>query len=206
MTRISSRSTRLWTKRAIATVAVLLLDGNYWACASPTPFAQASVFGRQNNDETPMVYDTDHNVTYMGLARNGIEVFLNIQYGADTGGENRFRPPKPAPVPEPGTTVFAQSYGPACPQVPRNSTNPTELSIFSQASEDCLNLNVARPRGLTSGDKTELLPVMVYIYGGSYWVGWNGDLSIAPDGLVLEADENKTPILHVAMNYRLGGK
>lgn len=181
--------------RVLTAVALLLrLAGCNTGSAAAADDGRASA--------SPTVVDTAHNVTYVGLARNGIEVFLNIPYGADTGGANRFRPPQPAAVPPPGATVVAQSYGPACPQVPRNSTNPTELSSFAQTSEDCLSLNVARP----AGPRAKLLPVMVYMHGGSFWVGWNGDLSIAPDGLILQAQENKTPVLHVAMNYRLGGK
>ena len=158
----------------------------------------------------PTVFDSVHNVTYVGLERNGIEIFLNIRYGQDTSGSNRFRPPRPANTLEPGTLVNAIEYGPACPQKLRESDNPTELSTISHISEDCLNLNVARPKGLkpvtAADDGSALLPVMVYIHGGSFFVGWNGDLSIVPDGLVRQADENGTPVLHVAMNYRLGGK
>ncbi|TVY83751.1 Secreted lipase [Lachnellula suecica] len=39
------------------------------------------------------VTDQQHNVTYNGLARNGIEVFLNIPFGLDTSGSNRVKPP-----------------------------------------------------------------------------------------------------------------
>ncbi|KAH6645130.1 putative lipase [Truncatella angustata] len=184
---------------AAVAVTLLLISGD-GAFASPSD-ARATISKEPTDTNPPTVYDPDHNVTYVGVARNGIEIFLNIPYGADTSGANRFRPPQPATVPS-GSTIIAQAYGPACPQALRNSTNPLELSPITQVSEDCLNLNVARPKGLKPSDN--LLPVMVYIHGGSYFVGWNGDLSIVPDGLVLQADENGTPVIHVAMNYRLG--
>jgi hypothetical protein len=190
---------------AAAAVVTLFAVGCNVVYASPTAlFARAAV--GEDNGNSPTAYDPDHNLTYVGIARNGIEVFLNIPYGASTAGENRFRPPQPAPVPAPGSTVIAQSYGPACPQPLRDSINPLELSTITRVSEDCLNLNIARARGLSLSNNTQLLPVMVYIHGGSYFVGWNGDLSIAPDGQVVQAEENGTPIVHVAMNYRLGGK
>ncbi|KAJ7714926.1 hypothetical protein B0H16DRAFT_1477762 [Mycena metata] len=40
---------------------------------------------------TPIAVDSTNNVTYQGLVRNGIEVFLGIPFGQDTGGANRFQ-------------------------------------------------------------------------------------------------------------------
>lgn len=149
---------------------------------------------------SPRVADAKRAVTYQGLERNGIEVFLNIPYGQDTGGENRFRPPK-AHVPVPGSTVDATSYGPACPQKLGIWFPPISLGNITNVSEDCLNLNVARPRGTCATDR---LPVMVYIHGGSFWAGSNHETTILPDGMILESVRNGLPIIHVAMNYRLG--
>lgn len=206
MTRIRPLSA-CFSKAVVAAAVLFSIISRNGAFASPTSYKRTNIPEQGNGGEPPTAYDPDHDLTYVGLARNGIEIFLNIPYGADTGGENRFRPPQRAALPESGSTINAQIYGPACPQMTRNSTNPLELSSIYEVSEDCLNLNVARPKGLDpSKDGSELLPVMVYIHGGSYWVGWNGDLSISPDGLILQAEENKTPIIHVAMNYRLGGK
>ncbi|KAI0136228.1 putative lipase [Xylariales sp. AK1849] len=200
MVRIRSLLTNFLSTVAAATVVLLFISRN-GAFASPALNARATISEEATNAEPPTVHDPNHNATYVGVARNGIEIFLNIPYGADTSGANRFRPPQPATI-RAGSTIIAQAYGPACPQSLRNSTNPLELSPITQVSEDCLNLNVARSSGLKRSNN--LLPVMVYIHGGSYFVGWNGDLSIAPDGLILQAEENGTPVVHVAMNYRLG--
>lgn len=151
---------------------------------------------------TPRVVDKKQDVTYAGLERNGIEVFLNIPYGEDTGGVNRFKPPKPR-VAVPGSTIVAKSYGPSCPQQLGNWTPPISLGNITNISEDCLNLNIARPKGACAGDK---LPVMVYIHGGSFWAGDNHDPTILPDGMILESEKNGLPIIHVALNYRLGCK
>lgn len=148
----------------------------------------------------PVVVDERRDVTYRGLHRNGIDVFLNIPYGQDTGGANRFKPPK-SYVPVPHSTIDAQSYGPACPQELGEWLLPISLSNVTEVSEDCLNLNVARPKGSSSKDR---LPVMVYIHGGSFWTGQNQEITIAPDGMILESVKNGLPVIHVAMNYRLG--
>lgn len=151
---------------------------------------------------SPIARHTKNNVTFEGLERNGIEVFLNIPYGEDTGGENRFKPPR-LHVPDAGSTVKAQSYGPACPQPLGEGFVPLVLGEITDVSEDCLNLNVARPKGTSADDR---LPVMVWIHGGGFWSGANNEPTTAPDGLVLESVENGLPVISVAMNYRLGCK
>lgn len=162
----------------------LLLATALVACASAGPSATNPAIG----------------VTYNGLERNGIELFLNIPYGQDTSGEHRFKPARPA-VPVKGSTVVATSYGPACPQPTGVSKLPLATGQITRVSEDCLNLNVARPKGTTAGQK---LPVMVYIYGGSFWSGSNDEPTTSPDGMILESVANGLPVMHVAMNYRLG--
>ncbi|KAI0137516.1 Alpha/Beta hydrolase protein [Xylariales sp. AK1849] len=168
--------------KAVLLDAVLLLCSTTAATAAPT------------------VFDKQRNVTYQGLHRNDIEVFLSIPYGQDTSGANRFKPPQPA-VPESGSTIVAQSYGPACPQQVGAGSPPLSLSDVTDISEDCLNLDVARPKGTCS---TKRLPVMVFVHGGSFWAGQTSEITTAPDGLILQAAENGTPVIHVAMNYRLG--
>ncbi|KAI1105192.1 carboxylesterase family protein [Jackrogersella minutella] len=149
---------------------------------------------------TPSVVDTKKNVTYQGTSSNGVDAFLNIPYGQDTSGANRFKPPIPF-VPKPGSTIDARSYGAACPQPLGEGYPPLTLTNVTEISEDCLNLNVKRPGNVTAGDR---LPVLVYIYGGSFFTGQNSELATQPDGMILESVKNGLPIIHVAMNYRLG--
>jgi para-nitrobenzyl esterase len=63
-------------------------------------------------------------------------------------------------------------------------------------SEDCQNLSITVPADLAPG---ELLPVMVWIHGGSYTTG-SGDLAIF-DPAVLVAE---TRVVVVSVTYRLG--
>jgi carboxylesterase type B len=146
---------------------------------------------------SPSVLDERTNVTYQGLYQNDIEIFLNLRFGQDTSGPNRFKPPRPF-VPEPGSTITAQEYGPACPQSPN-------AYYATQVSEDCLSLNVARPAACNS-TQSEQLPVLVWIFGGGLILGSNHNAATAPDALIAESVENGTPVIHVSLNYRLGGK
>jgi carboxylesterase type B len=149
---------------------------------------------------------TAHNAagtTYHGFSRNGIEVFLGIPYAQDTGGRNRFKPPQPLRVP-PGTVVDATKPGHACPQQLGQWNAPlTLLNVTKETvSEDCLNLNIVRPAN--AGHQRSSYPVMVWIHGGSFWVGSNMEPTHEPDALVLNSVDEATPIIHVAINYRLG--
>lgn len=151
----------------------------------------------------PIVTDPSSNVTYQGLLRNGVEVFLGVPYGQDTGGENRFKQPQVF-VPDNGTTIHATSYGPACPQpMGQPLLYPLYLSNITDISEDCLHLNIVRPNGTDEGSK---LATIVWIHGGSFWSGSNADVANEPDAMVLQSVENYLPIIHVGINYRLGGE
>ncbi|KAJ7784796.1 Alpha/Beta hydrolase protein [Mycena olivaceomarginata] len=130
---------------------------------------------------TPTAVDPTNNVTYQGLVRNGIEVFLGIQFGQDTSSVNRFKPPKP---------LFLE----------REHQARWQSTPVSKISEDCLNLNIARPSGVDAGAK---LPVIVFIYGGGFFTGFNEEQTTAPDGMILESVQNGLPVIHVHMNYRL---
>jgi carboxylesterase type B len=117
------------------------------------------------------------------------DVFLGIPFAETTAGENRWQPPIPK-VRMPG--VFSATATPlACPQTLDPPFGPS-----SGTSEDCLSLNVWRPRGVRAGRK---LPVMVWIYGGSFRNGgtsvpvYNGGYLAATNDVVL-----------VTINYRLG--
>jgi carboxylesterase type B len=110
------------------------------------------------------ITDTRTNITYQGLSGDGIETFLNIPYGQDTGGAGRFLPPR-AFVPAHNTIFNATVAGAVCPQqlgdplpgITGIAANVTDIS------EDCLNLRLTRPSSIGKDAK---LPVMVFIYGG----------------------------------------
>ena len=145
----------------------------------------------------PIAFDWDSSVKYTGVYQSSIEIFLGIPYGQDTGGANRFKPPRPY-IPIRGTTINATAAGPACPQALGANFY---LGDITSTSEDCLHLNIARPNGTSSQAK---LPVMVHIHGGSFVTGSKDVTAIQPGGLILQAVANGLPVIEVNLNYRLG--
>lgn len=127
-------------------------------------FATSSAVERSTNCSSsyPTVSDKTHGLTYKGVYQSGVEAYLGIRYAKDTSGQNRYKPPQPYTYKN-GSTVAAQSDGPACPQPLGDKPFPLYLSNITQISEDCLLLNVKRPNATASNAK---LPVMVFIHGG----------------------------------------
>lgn len=120
----------------------------------------------------------------VGQTDGKVDRFLSVPYAAPPIGDRRWK----APVePRPwygvrGATTFASK----CPQ--------SSLAGGPVAgSEDCLYLNIYRPSGARFGS---LLPVLVFIHGGSNVDGAGSDLD--PSAI---AARN---ILVVTFNYRLG--
>jgi len=116
-----------------------------------------------------------------------VHIFLGIPFAAPPVGPLRWKPPQP---PAPWKDVReTTAFGPRC-------TQPELMKsvVFRDPgpSEDCLTLNVWSPQGASK------LPVMVWIYGGSFALGsgseprYDGD-AFARRGVVL-----------VTLNYRLG--
>ncbi|KAK7471237.1 hypothetical protein VKT23_002645 [Stygiomarasmius scandens] len=150
--------------------------------------------------QPPTVFDTVRNITYIGTnTAPGVEKFLNIPYGKDTGGQRRFTSPEPTYLPA-GTVYNATIPGPVCPQTAGGSFAFFSNLSNSDMSEDCLRLKVARPTGLKDGEK---LPVMVWIYGGGLFNGHINERTNEPEGLILQSVANGLPVVFVAMNYRL---
>jgi len=108
----------------------------------------------------------------------------------------RFRPP----VAEPAATepILAITPAPACPQAPDLLLTQVLDQLYEglRYDEDCLRLSLTLPADRRAD---ELLPVIVWIHGGSYVTG-AGDLSIYdPVSLVTEQR-----VVFVAVTYRLG--
>lgn len=115
-----------------------------------------------------------------------LEEFLGVPYALSTAGEKRFSPPVPLPPSE--EKVFdAGSWGPRCPSGENDGTS----------SEDCLNLNIFRPK--LQGGEHEKLPVLVYVHGGSFNFGSGNARQI--DNLVAWSEK---PMIGISFNYRVG--
>ena len=96
-----------------------------------------------------------------GIAREGVQIFRGIPYGASTSGQNRFMPPQ---KPQSWSGVRdAYQNGHSAMQIPvPASPIGAGLRANPLLGEDCLVLNVFTP-SLNDGKKR---PVMFWIHGG----------------------------------------
>ncbi|CAH1775196.1 unnamed protein product [Owenia fusiformis] len=134
--------------------------------------------------------------------------YLGIPYVAPPIGERRFGAPENAS--KWNSTRNATAYGDMCPQdvsllkkyLAEEYMVSPEMSrlvanvVHERTSEDCLTLNIFAPV-LSGVSPRQVLPVMLYIHGGSFLVG-SGMLI---DGSTLAIHGNA---IVITMNYRLG--
>lgn len=123
----------------------------------------------------------------VGQLHDGAEEFLGVPYAAPPVADRRFRPPQAAP--RWSGTRDATRQAPACPQF-----SPFGLRDPENVSEDCLYLDVYRPRHTRAGDR---LPVLLWVHGGGYSQGTGTQF-----GGRTMAD--LTGSIVVSINYRLG--
>jgi para-nitrobenzyl esterase len=163
--------------RVIATAAVLLCAFRVIEHQSPGAAAQPSCF----------VTLADGPVQGGDLGASC--AFFGIPYAASTGGDNRWRPPKPV---QPWTTVLNATGTPSSPVCPAVALvgPPGIVGI-----EDCLKLNVWVPNPFPA----DPAPVIVWLHTGAFVVtsanfpGTNGRRLASETGVIV-----------VAPNYRLG--
>jgi para-nitrobenzyl esterase len=120
---------------------------------------------------------------------DGVTVFRGIRYGEPPVNDLRWRPPVAAAAWS--GVRSALEFGPACPQTP-SPAGSLYAQLPRRMSEDCLFLNVWRPRAAASA------PVMVWLHGGSLRRG--DPASGLYDGQALARKD----IVIVTVNYRLG--
>lgn len=97
---------------------------------------------------------------YFDISESNVTAFLGIPFAADTGYQNRWKPPQPRE--KWNTTYKATSWGHPCPS-----------GGVDNISEDCLNLNI----WTNAGTADAKLPVMVWNQGSdetsndAWWYG-----------------------------------
>ncbi|GIH92383.1 carboxylesterase/lipase family protein [Planobispora siamensis] len=124
-----------------------------------------------------------------GLREDGVVSFRGIPFAAAPQGPLRFRAPAPAPAWDGVRDALA--FGTAVPQPPAAPGVPPAWKPGDGV--DCLTLNVWTPDPGASG-----LPVMVWIHGGAWRIGWSGMPQF--DGATLA----RSGVVVVTFNYRLG--
>ncbi|CAN7980428.1 unnamed protein product, partial [Ixodes pacificus] len=136
--------------------------------------------------------------TAMSFEHNGVfyqtVAFLGIPFAEQTADANRFKPPTNS---HGWKGIFKATYKrPPCVQ--RNITGPKGFFVdTSNATEDCLHLNVWVPTGCVDGNRRH--PVIFWAYGGTFNTGGNSfDFY---DGRFISGFGN---LVVVAPNYRVG--
>ncbi|KAM0203195.1 hypothetical protein ACHAPA_009792 [Fusarium lateritium] len=154
--------------------------------------------------------------TYVGYSFFGTDAFKGIPFALPPSGKLRLMPPEP--ISEPFGVIKTTKVPRACPQgtvfdtsapasqesmAPETSETLRNISAISSVeasqSEDCLTLNVHRP---SSAKKGSDLPVLFWIYGGSFVAG-STEIYDGTQIVNFAASMGK-PIIFVAVNYRLG--
>jgi len=138
-------------------------------------------------DKVPTVHVQSGTLQGEALAEGGA-AFKGIPYAAAPVGDRRWKSPE-AVTPWPGVRL-ATHFGAACEQPAQGWNN----SLLPTAGEDCLYLNVWRPRLRAAAH----LPVMVWIHGGGFTGGAGTDPMFSGDALTRKG------VVVVTINYRLG--
>jgi para-nitrobenzyl esterase len=148
----------------------------------------------------PVFFDVETaNGVVRGIENTGIKCFKGIPYGADTGGKNRFMPPR-----KPAKWTGARNcigYSPVSPQTQSPFKGEySQLIMWDRhvgcggMSEDCLSLNVWTP-GINDNGKRA---VLVSYHGGG-WATGSGNGPMYDGGqLALLGD-----VVVVTVNHRL---
>lgn len=127
--------------------------------------------------------------TVEGYADNGLTIFKGIPFAAPPVGELRWKAPQPV-VPWEGI-LETKEY----------SKGPAQMGAPGNFSEDCLYLNIWTP-ARSAGEK---LPVLVWIYGGGFAMGWTGDPNYDCEALARKALEGEGEnVILASLNYRVG--
>ena len=133
---------------------------------------------------------------------NEVEMFLGIPFAVPPINDLRWEKPV-AWTPENKKEITAKKFRPGCIQNERivnwykrlilDFGGDPETFDIPEFSEDCLYLNLWRPKGLKDN-----LPVIVYIHGGSNKAGWSYEPNYHGHNIA-----NKGFIL-ISIPYRLG--
>ncbi|KAF8313074.1 alpha/beta-hydrolase [Clavulina sp. PMI_390] len=160
-----------WRNTVLATLAVLVTSGTANA-ATPT----VSLKSKATVLGTSTIY--------------GLDQFLGIPFAQPPVGKLRYAAPSPVQYTS-HTVVNATAFGPVCMQ------DTSDFNV-SQMSEDCLSINVFRPTGVNA---TAKLPVMVWVYGGSFLNG--GSPLYDPTAIIDRSVQLSQPVIYVSFNYRV---
>ncbi|KAL8276871.1 hypothetical protein RQP46_010699 [Phenoliferia psychrophenolica] len=178
---------------------------------APTPTQQPLTVDLPNPTAGPGPIVKLPEGSYRGETSGGVNSFRGIPFVQPPVGPLRFQLPT-TPVASFSGIKNATAYGFTCTQMSATSsqaggldnsvlaalaTNPMFNDNVIGEAEDCLTLNIAAPAVIKKG---ELLPVVIWIYGGGFEFGAT---KIYPGEPIVERSmEIDTPIVFLSMNYR----
>lgn len=149
-----------------------------------------------SRQEKPVFIKT-HHAQFRGFRQSvfghDVDTFLGIPYANPPVGPLRFRKPTGIMLKE-KQIMPADKFKHKCVQLRKEV--PVFTDVSAGVSEDCLYLNVWSP---VTPDQ-ELLPVMVWLYGGGFFMGTSA--FDETDGRVLAAFGQ---VVVVTLDYRVGG-
>jgi para-nitrobenzyl esterase len=158
------------------------------ACMVAAHAALGGAAARATYDEHPVFALTERGFV-KGIQTPTMKKFLGIPYAEPPLGALRWQPPQR--VADWVWLRDATQFANHCPQ-------PASFFGLPSVAEDCLYLNVYAPNHRGWGfDLFQKHPVMVFIHGGSLFVGESDDYD--PTRLVERED-----VMVVTINYRLG--
>ncbi|KAJ7101536.1 carotenoid ester lipase precursor [Mycena belliarum] len=148
--------------------------------------------------------------TFTGkVGSTNTQSFLGIPFAKPPVGDLRFR--LPVTIPAYTGAHDATAMGLSCPQqeidlpiltgLPAQVVDGLVNSIFGlvfPAAEDCLTINVIRPKTATATSK---LPVVAWIFGGGFELG--GTSMYDGTTIVERSIAMGKPVIYVSMNYRV---
>src|SRR5262245_25555205 len=199
--RVVDHSRRRVLKASLAGVVAVGGGGLTLDAIAQGPTARSAPAALSARLNGPLFFDVETTSGVVrGIASTGIKMFRGVPYGADTGGKNRFMPPrKPAPWSGARNSI---GYGPIAPQTPSGlRSDYAQLIQWDKhigtggMSEDCLSLNVWTP-GLNDGGKRA---VLVSFHGGGWATGSGNGPMYDGAQLALLGD-----VVVVTVNHRLG--
>lgn len=169
------------------------------------------------DNSTPKAHLSNGDTIY-GIRKHGVEFFRGIPYAEPPVGHLRFKRPRPYTTTNSLDGFSAFDFGHACHSSASDGTIASFLSKMSaltgwltpsplldafkvdDTSEDCLTINVFRPKGVVAASEmhNSKLKVLVWIHG-------IGSSNLYPgQKFVEESVALKEPIIFVSLNYRQG--
>ncbi|KAL1979018.1 hypothetical protein VTN96DRAFT_7363 [Rasamsonia emersonii] len=163
-----------------------------------------------NPSNSSYIVDLGYQLNQGYMVSDTLVTFRNIRFAAAPLGPLRFNAPAPPPV---NRTAVQNASDVICPQAYPKWLTTGAVSPFTtddippidpRTSEDCLFLDVLLPHGIWETRQTSRAPVLVWIPGGGFDVGWK-DASGQGHGLVTRSQQfGSQGVILVSINYRLG--